>query len=100
MDNSDQEQIKHLARLRLGRILLAEKKFDEALQLVESVKPGNYQASYEELKGDIYVAKGQTEQAQIAYNTALQSLEPGSRLRQYIEMKIDDLGKTKSTEES
>jgi predicted negative regulator of RcsB-dependent stress response len=100
LDNTDKQEIKHIARLRLARVLVAEDKYDDALQLMESVKPDEFAAAYAELKGDIYVAKGQTEQAATAYNTALQELEPGSRLRQYIEMKLNDLGQAQAVAEA
>jgi len=78
--------------LRLVRVLLSEGNTDEAMTLMNSADFGKYAASYQELKGDALVAKGQIDQAKGAYNLALQSLEPGSRLRSYIEIKLDNLG--------
>ncbi len=92
LDNAKQEEIKRIARLRLARVLLAEGKQDEALQLLNNVNVGKFAAAYDELKGDIYVAKGDVAQARTHYDLALQSLEPTSRVRRYIEMKLDDLG--------
>jgi len=94
MDNAKQEEIKLIARLRLARVLNSEGKPDEALKLVDIPDAGKFAASYAELKGDIYVAKGQTTEARSAYNIALQSLDPGSRNRHYLEMKLDDLGQS------
>lgn len=92
LDNAKQEEIKRIARLRLARVLHAEGKQDEALQLLNNVNVGKFAAAYDELKGDIYVAKGDVAQARTHYDLALQSLEPTSRVRRYIEMKLDDLG--------
>jgi predicted negative regulator of RcsB-dependent stress response len=92
LDNAKQEEIKRIARLRLARVLHAEGKFDEALQLLNIANVENFAAAYDELKGDIFVAKGDVEQARTHYDLALQSLEPTSRMRRYIEMKLDDLG--------
>jgi predicted negative regulator of RcsB-dependent stress response len=94
MDNAKQEEIKLIARLRLARVLNSEGKQDEAMKLVDIPDTGKFVASYAELKGDIYVAKGQTDEARTAYNIALQALEPGSRGRHYVELKLDDLGES------
>lgn len=100
LDNAGQEQIKHIARLRLARVFIAEANYDEALKLVNGVDVGKYEASYEEVKGDAFVAKGEIEQAKTAYNMALQSLDPSARSRRYIEMKLDDLGQSPSVTEA
>jgi predicted negative regulator of RcsB-dependent stress response len=92
MENAKQEEIKLIARLRLARVLNAEGNHDEAIKLLDIPDTGKFTASYAELKGDIYVAKGNTTKARTAYNVALQSLEPSSRDRRYLQMKLDDLG--------
>jgi predicted negative regulator of RcsB-dependent stress response len=73
-------------------VLHAEGKEDEALQLLNVAAADKFAAAYDELKGDIYVAKGDVAKARTHYDLALQSLEPTSRARRYIEMKLDDLG--------
>ncbi|MDH5326217.1 MAG: tetratricopeptide repeat protein [Gammaproteobacteria bacterium] len=93
ISNTDDVDLQHVARLRLMRVLLAEGNADEALSLQDSVQKGGFAAAYEEVKGDIYVAKGEIDQARSAYAMALQKLEPDSRARNFIEMKLDDLGK-------
>lgn len=93
LDNAKEEEIKLIARMRLARVLNAEGKPDEALTLLNSVADaGEFAPAYDELKGDIYAAKGETEQAKTHYDLALQGMDPSSRARRYIEMKRDDLG--------
>ena len=94
LDHADNEAMKHAARLRLARVLLANNKADEALKLVSlsSQETAGYSASYEELKGDILVASGKVSEAISAYNLALAAMEPGDRGRQNLQMKLDDLG--------
>lgn len=92
LDHAKQDEIKRIARLRLARVLHAEGKEDEALQLLNVASADKFAAAYDELKGDIYVAKGDVAKARTHYDLALQSLEPTSRARRYIEMKLDDLG--------
>jgi len=94
MQQASNEALKHAARLRLARVLLANNKADQALQLVSltSQESAGYTASYEELKGDILVASGKVSDAISAYNLALAALQPGDRGRQNLQMKLDDLG--------
>lgn len=90
--NLDKPELKHVARLRLVRVLTAEGNYDEAMQLVVATAPDTFVASYEELKGDIHAAKGEVDQARTAYTLALAAMEPGSRAREFVEIKRDDLG--------
>ena len=96
LDHAEQADLKHIARLRLVRVLISEGNNEDAMALIESVDFGQHAASYQELKGDALVAKGQFNLAKGAYSLALQSLEPGSRLRSYIEIKLDNLGEKDS----
>ncbi len=97
IDNVKQKEIKLEAQIRLARILLAEQKFDEALQQVSTINESPYKAVVEELKGDIYVAKGDAASARTAYSLALAELDlPTSgaspRMRNFLQIKLDDLG--------
>jgi predicted negative regulator of RcsB-dependent stress response len=92
LDNASQDAVKHEARLRLSRILLADKKSAEALTLLDVPDAGNYTSAYEQLKGDIYVADGKPESARTAYSRALKQLSPTASDRNSLQMKLDDLG--------
>lgn len=73
LNASKDENIKHLARLRLGQVLLALGDIDAALKLIEPLKPGDmgkYEHLYEELKGDLYSAQKRTSEAVAAYERA------------------------------
>jgi predicted negative regulator of RcsB-dependent stress response len=60
-----------LARLRLGRVLLASGEPDRALAVISAVEPSALNAEFDELRGDIYLAQGQRDQALTAYQAAL-----------------------------
>ncbi|OFE13893.1 hypothetical protein PHACT_02910 [Pseudohongiella acticola] len=60
-----------LAQLRLGRVLLAQGEADRALTVVSGVEPSALNAEFDELRGDIYLAQGQRDQALAAYEDAL-----------------------------
>lgn len=92
LDHAEQAELQHIARLRLLRVLISEGNNDEAIKMIDSVEFGKYVATYQELKGDALASKGQFNLAKGAYSLSLQSLDPGSRLRSYIEMKLDNLG--------
>lgn len=65
--------IKHLARLRLGRVLLAQGNSETALRIVEPLGPeamGAFASLYEELKGDLYVDLHRPKDARTAYEKA------------------------------
>lgn len=92
MDNTKEDAVKHEARMRLAKLLLAEAKYDEALAMLNSVEVNVYATSYEQLKGDIYLAAGQVESARTAYALALAGMAPTERGRELLQMKLDNLG--------
>jgi len=87
---SKDDDIKHLARLRLGGVLLALGDNEAALKLIEPLKPrdmGKYEGLYEELKGDLYAALDRTSEAQAAYELAKEKGEAAPML----DLKINNL---------
>lgn len=96
IDHSSQSAFKHVARLRLARVLLSEGKTDDSLATLVNIDAGTYVASYEELKGDIYLAQGKMNQARTAYTLALAALDSSARGRDFLEMKLDDLGEAQA----
>jgi len=92
LDNTDSDEFRHLARLRLSRLLLGEGDKDTALSLIENVDTGKFAASYFELRGDILIQQGDAKAAQDAY---IQSLANQNSIRgnqSIVQMKLDDLG--------
>ncbi len=96
IDNAGQDGMKHIARLRLVRVLAAEKKYDEALALINSTSHGSYASQYSEVRGDILLAQNQPEQARSAYQQALDTIAENDQRRMFIEMKLNDLPVTDS----
>lgn len=84
-----EEETRHIARLRLAKILLSQKKYDEVEAWLISEHPPGFVSRYEELKGDLYVAKGQLEQARVAYDKAIKQSSAASR---WLQLKRQDLG--------
>ncbi|HHJ38463.1 MAG: hypothetical protein AXA67_12975 [Methylothermaceae bacteria B42] len=91
MTQSKDANYRHIARLRMARVLLAMGTPDEALSLLTSKEvgdPGRFGGQYEELKGDIYKAQGKLEEAADAYRRALAL----GRDHAYLRTKLNDLG--------
>lgn len=90
MENSTETDVKYIASLRLARLLVAEKKYDEAEAILLAEHPAGFTAGYEELKGDLYVAKGEIAMARVAYDKAINAAA-GSASR-WLRLKRQDLG--------
>ena len=89
-DNSGEIDVQHIAKLRIARILLEQKKFDEAASILQAEHPPGFIAGYEELKGDMHVARGEIAQARAAYDKAINASEAGAS--QWLQLKRQDLG--------
>ncbi len=73
--------------LRLGRVILARGDPERALALVNSLDPGEFEAGFAELRGDIYAAMGRMVDARDAYLAAQQAGSASDSLR----MKLNEL---------
>ncbi len=60
VDKSKDEELRHIARVRLAGVLLDEKSYDEALKLLETPHPVYFDALFLDRKGDILLAQGKT----------------------------------------
>lgn len=87
--NAQEEEVKQIARLRLASIFISQKKYDDAQAWLSSEHPAAFNARYEELKGDVFVARGEIEQARIAYDKAIEQSATSSR---WLRLKRQDLG--------
>lgn len=88
---NSQNLTKYLATVRLSAILKQQGKLDEALELVANDPETPYIGLYAQARGDVYVAKGDIEQAKKSYKLAIQSLSPGMQ-DPLLQMKLVDLG--------
>lgn len=96
IDNARHAAITHLARIRLTRVLIQEKKLDVALALIADQKDPAFISDYAELRGDIYQQQGNLEQARAAFAEALSDTTLQGARRTYLEMKRDNLPAAKS----
>lgn len=82
---------RHLAVVRLAAVYLEQNKLDAALDLVKKDPDPAYVALYAQARGDVYVAKGDIEEAKKAYMLAMQSMPAGVQ-SPLLQMKVLDLG--------
>ena len=92
MDNNAQDELEHIARLRLARVLIAADKLDSAAKTLDVSKPGEFVARYEELRGDIFVKQGKPEEAQAAYEKSLLNSQLPDDGESVLQMKLNNLG--------
>ena len=85
-------QFRPVAQLRLATVLLEEKKYDDALKVVQGVTDEGYLPLAADLKGDILMAQGKKDEARVAYQLALDKADARSPLRQFTQLKFDALG--------
>ncbi|MBX8474631.1 tetratricopeptide repeat protein [Pseudomonas capsici] len=81
-----------ISRQRLARVLAAQNKADDALKLLAGDADKAFLASREELKGDLLVQLGRTDEAHAAYQKAKSALSEDAAVGG-LQMKLDDLAK-------
>ncbi|MEE4372695.1 tetratricopeptide repeat protein [Pseudomonas alliivorans] len=91
-DKPANDTLGEIARQRLARILAAQNKADDALKLLEGDAEKSFLASREELKGDLLVQLGRTDEAHAAYQKAKSALSEEAAVGG-LQMKLDDLAK-------
>lgn len=79
------------AMQNLANILLQEKKYDEALAILATSVPSDFEPVIQEVKGDIYLAQGKNAEAKQAYEAVLAKLPEDSPARELVELKVAPL---------
>lgn len=88
--------LKEMAKIRLARLTFAEKDFDHALDELDQIKTTSFTPVINELKGDIYMAKGQQEKAFSFYKEAYIGLAKLKVNNFFLEMKINEIAPNSS----
>jgi predicted negative regulator of RcsB-dependent stress response len=87
------EHLKHVARVRLAKILLYQGKAEEVLSLLEGQGNAAFAARYAEERGDAFVALGRYDEARASYQAALGEAQPTVD-QGLIQLKLMDLPET------
>lgn len=85
------EELKHVARLRLARLQIGAGQAEDAQKTLAVVNEGEFTSLYQEVRGDAYAAAGNNEQAIAQYKLALNHDIPLVDTA-YVEIKLKSLG--------
>jgi len=92
MENAQPEPLKVIARERLARIRLSQGDADAAEKILDATgSEKGFEAQFAELRGDIHLARGETDLAIKSYQESLDLLEEGVGNRVYLTIKLETL---------
>ena len=95
VENGYPKALTVVARERLARILLDQGQADQALAMLDGADDiSGFEARYAEVRGDIYSAQGNNDEAIAAYLEALDQLEARVGDRGQLVMKLESMGAT------
>ena len=69
-------------------MLVEQKKFDDALKVLNLTVPAEFEPLLNESKGDVLAAQGKKQEAAAAYKAALDKLPEDSLSRELVEAKL------------
>jgi predicted negative regulator of RcsB-dependent stress response len=93
VDNGTPMALTVVARGRLARLMLAQGQADEALAVLQAASDiTGFEALFAEVRGDIYISQGNSDDAIAAYREALDTLEAGTGDRATLQLKLESLG--------
>lgn len=94
MDSAPDEEMRMVARIRLGRVQAAQGKYDEALATLKPDQPGEFDTRFADARGDVLLAKGDRAGALREYLAARTGDNKGRIDVDLLDLKIRDLGGT------
>ncbi|MCW8925918.1 MAG: tetratricopeptide repeat protein [Xanthomonadales bacterium] len=95
MEKGQPEPMKVIARERLARLKVGQGEYDAALELLrDAPSETGFEALFAEIRGDIYLGKGDTGRAVEFYRLALENIEEGVGNRELLVIKLEALGET------
>lgn len=89
--HGDSDSLRAVANIRLARVLLTDKKPQEALDVLAKNNNKAYVAAVEEVRGDVLVSQGKTADAKQAYENALKAFPAIEVMQPLLRMKLEDL---------
>ncbi|MBA2658142.1 MAG: tetratricopeptide repeat protein [Nitrosospira sp.] len=95
LDNTKEDELKDLVRLRLAGMLLDERKYDDALRLLDAKHGESFDGLYADLKGDVLNTAGKIAEARVAYQMALDKMGKKGTYYNIVQMKFDALVEAK-----
>ena len=90
IESSSDNAIVHTARIQLARLLIAERRYEEVISLLDVASMDGFDSHYHELKGDAYRALGKNKQAAESYQASIDELSLNSPYLTYLRLKLHD----------
>ena len=92
LEHTGSDVIRDTVRLRLARVMVAENDLDGAATLISQGRSESaFAPLYNELRGDIQLARGDMRSARTEYERALAGMSGGSPGRQLLQLKYDNI---------
>jgi predicted negative regulator of RcsB-dependent stress response len=94
-DNASEDEYRTIARLRAAGLLMAQKKYDDALRQLDAAQQGavrEFDALIADRRGDVLSAQGKRADAATAYRAAYAAMDPKIEYRRLVEAKLGALG--------
>ena len=92
------ENLKHIGRVRLAKVLLYQDKPEEVIELLDGQGNEAFAARYAEVRGDAYVALGRPGDARSEYQAALSETMPTID-QGLVQLKLMDLPRESAEDE-
>ena len=91
VDNTGQEEVRAIARLRLATVLMDDNAYDEAMKIVAAKPAEGFDALFSSMRGDILSAQKKRAEARTAYRAAADRATDAA-FRETLRLKLDALG--------
>lgn len=91
MNESRSEEVANIARMRLGRVLIQEEKYEDALKVLSAPGDSAFEPGFREVRGDAYYAMGKMEEARTEYEAALKGRDPATGDVAFLQAKLDEV---------
>lgn len=90
IDHARSKSFSQIARIRLARIYLEQKKPQETLTTLETTTDQTFSGLVNEIRGDAYLVLNQPKKARRAYQSALNTDKTNLMERPLLQMKLND----------
>ena len=91
VDNTGQEEVRAIARLRLATVLMDDNAYDEAMKILAAKPVEGFDALFSSMRGDILSAQKKRAEARTAYRAAADRATDAA-FRETLRLKLDALG--------
>ncbi len=83
---------RNIARVQLASVMLEDKKYDDALKVLDGVKEDAFAGIANDVRGDIFAVQGKRDEARAAYQVAVEKAGDRSPLKAISQAKLDAFG--------